>query len=178
MKKVNLIILFMIPCLAFSQESPLNVLFNKYSGQEGYTSVHITKYMFQLFAEISDENEDKEFKDVTSKLNAIKILALSDDATEKQRKTFKSGLISSLPGSVYKDLMIIKEGKKEITFKIKDDGKKISELVMFVDENDESVLIYLDGDINLRNISKLSKSMKIDGFEHLEKVDKENKTNK
>ncbi len=171
MKKASLIILLMLPVLAFSQKSPLNVLFDKYSGQEGYTSVHITKYMFQLFAEISDEKEDKEFKDVTSKLDAIKILTLSNDASESQRKSFKDELIKNLPKAVYKDLMIIKEGKKEITFKIKDDGGKISELVMFVDEKDESALIYLDGDINLKSISKLSKSMKIDGFEHLDKID-------
>ena len=175
MKKVSLIILLMLPVLAFSQKSPLNTLFDKYSGQDGYTSVHITKYMFQLFAEISNEKENKEFKDVTSKLEAIKILALSNDATYNQKKSFKKDLIQSLPSSVYKDLMIIKEGKKEISFKIKDDGGKISELLMFVDEDDESVLIYLDGDINLKNISKLSKSMKIDGFEHLEKVDEEYK---
>ena len=172
MKKVSLILLFMIPVLAFSQKSPLNQLFDKYSGQEGYTSVHITKYMFQLFAEISNDKEDKEFKDVTSKLSAIKILALSDDASENQKKSFKSDLIKNLPKSVYKDLMIIKDGKKEVSFMIKEEGNKISELVMFVDENNESTLIYLDGDINLKNISKLSKSMKIDGFEHLEKVDK------
>jgi len=172
MKKVNLIILFMIPVLALSQKSPLNELFDKYSGQEGYTSVHITKYMFQLFAKISDDKEDKEFKEVTSKLDAIKILTVSDDANANQKKTFKDEIIQRLPKSVYKDLMIIKDGKKEITFMIKEDGSKISELVMFVEENNESVLIYLDGDINLKNISKLSKSMKIDGFEHLEKVDK------
>lgn len=173
MKKVSLIILLMVPVLVFSQKSPLNTLFDKYSGQEGYTSVHITKYMFQLFAEISNDKEDKEFKDVTSKLDAIKILALSDDATESQKKSFKSELIKNLPKSQYKDLMIIREGKKVVTFMIKEDGSKISELVMFVDENDKSTLLYLDGDINLKSISKLSKSMKIDGFEHLEKVDKE-----
>ncbi|NJO88679.1 MAG: DUF4252 domain-containing protein, partial [Chloroflexia bacterium] len=117
MKKVSLIILFMLPMLAFSQKSPLNTLFDKYSGQEGYTSVQITKYMFQLFAEISNEKEDKDFKDVTSKLDAIKILALSKDATESQKNSFKKELIDNLPKSVYKDLMIIKDGKKEITFK-------------------------------------------------------------
>lgn len=162
----------MIPIMAFSQKSQLNAFFDKYSGQEGYTSVHITKYMFQLFAEISNDEEDKEFKEVTSKLDAIKILTVSNDASNAKKKAFKNALLGQLPQSVYKDLMIIKEGKKEITFKIREENKKISELVMFVDEIDESVLIYLDGDINLKQVSKLSKSMKIDGFEHLDKVDK------
>jgi hypothetical protein len=42
---------------------------------------------------------------------------------------------------------------------------------MTVDGLASPVLIYLEGDINLKHISKLSKSMKIDGFEHLEKID-------
>ena len=33
-----------------AQESQLNKIFDKYSGQEGYTSIHITSYMFELFA--------------------------------------------------------------------------------------------------------------------------------
>ncbi|MDF1549189.1 MAG: DUF4252 domain-containing protein [Bacteroidales bacterium] len=172
MKKVNLILLFMIPVLAFAQKSQLNTFFDKYSGQEGYTSVHITKYMFQLFEKVSDEKEDKEFKDVTSKLDAIKILAIDSKADEVSQKAFKNELIQKLPKSIYKDLMIIKEGKKEITFMIREEGNKISELVMFVDEPNESALIFLEGDIDLKKISKLSKTMKIDGFEHLDKVDK------
>lgn len=175
MKKVNLIVLFMLPFFAFAQNSQLNAFFDKYSGQEGYTSVYITKYMFQLFEKVSDEKEDKEFKDVTSKLDAIKILAVDSAASESAKRTFKNELLQQLPKALYKDLMVIKDGKKEITFKIREENNKISELLMLVVGPNESALIFLEGNIDLKKISKLSKTMKIDGFEHLEKVD-ENKT--
>ncbi|RLD84879.1 MAG: hypothetical protein DRJ07_04345, partial [Bacteroidetes bacterium] len=84
---------------------------------------------------------------------------------------FQKELLQILPKTNYKDLMIIKEGRQDIRFLIREENSKISELVMIITGEDDPVLIFLEGDINLKNISKMSKSMKIKGFEHLEKVD-------
>jgi hypothetical protein len=172
MKKLIIIIVFLIPFSLVGQKSQLNDFFEKYSGQEGYTSVYITKYLFQMFATISDEKEDKEFKDVTSKLESIKILTVDSAMNQNKKIDFANELKKILPKTDYKDLMVVKEGKKQINFMIRESNGKISELVMAVSGPDEPVLIFLEGDINLAKVSKLSKSMKIDGFEHLEKVDK------
>ena len=173
MKKIIIILLVVLsPIWLFAQNSKLNDFFDKYSGQEGYTSVYITKYMFELFAKISDEKEDKEFKELTSKLNAIKILTADSTMEVRNGGKFQKELLQILPKSNYKDLMIIKEGKQDIRFLIREEKSKISELVMIITGQGEAVLIFLEGDIDLKNVSKLSKSMKIKGFEHLEKVDK------
>ena len=50
MKKLAIILLAILPMLGMAQESQLNALFNKYSGQDGYTSVYITSYMFGMFS--------------------------------------------------------------------------------------------------------------------------------
>ena len=127
--------------------------------------------MFELFAKISDEQEDKEFKELTSNLNSIKILTADSLMEVRNGGKFQKELMQILPKTNYKELMIIKEGKQDIRFLIREEKNKISELVMIVTGQGEPVLIFLEGDINLKNISKLSKSMKIKGFEHLEKVD-------
>lgn len=172
MKKVIIMLLVVLsPVWLLAQNSKLNDFFNKYSGQEGYTSVYITKYMFELFAKISDEQEDKEFKELTSNLNSIKILTADSLMEARNGGKFQKELLQILPKTNYKELMIIKEGKQDIRFLIREEKSKISELVMIVTGQGEPVLIFLEGDINLKNISKLSKSMKIKGFEHLEKID-------
>ncbi len=170
MKKFNLILLFMLPIWVFSQDSHLDNLFDKYSGQEGYTSVYITKYMFELFAELDTEKEVEDFNDVTSQLNAIKILTTNNKADKKQVANFKKEMLKSLSSKEYQDLMIVKEGKQDVTFKIRKNAGKITELLMLVSDELETVLIYLSGDINLKKISKLSKSMKVNGLEHLSKI--------
>lgn len=165
------ILILSLPILTLAQSSQVEQIFDKYSGQEGYTSVHITKYMFDMFARIADDEEDKEFKEVTSNLTAIKILTLDSITNLNRKKSFYQELSESISEPNYKDLMIVKDGDEEIKFLIKEANDKISELVMIVGGNNDGVLISLMGDINLKQISKLSKSMDIKGFEHLDKVE-------
>lgn len=164
-------ILFFLFISTSAQSSQVEKLFDKYSGQEGYTSVHITKYMFDMFSKIADEEEDKEFKEITSSLTAIKILTVDNDEANR-KDNFYIEMSKAISPPIYQDLMIVKDGNEEIKFMVKDADNKISELVMLIDEEDGGTMIYLLGDINLKDISKLSKSMNIKGFEHLDKVEK------
>ncbi len=170
MKRLLIILILVIPNLVFGQKSQLNELFDKYSGMDGYTSVYITNYMFELVAKIEADEDMEEFKNVTKGLDFIKILTISDDSQAGDRVGFMNDLKSVLKKPLYKDLMVVKEGKETITFKVLEDKKKIVELVMTVEGGDEPVLIYMGGDIDLNNVSKMSKSFKIDGFEHLKEV--------
>ncbi len=170
MKKIFLILFILIPVSVFSQKTQLNAFFDKYSGQEGYTSVYITKYLFQMFAKLDNGKEENDFKDATSTLDAIKILSVDSALNVSKKIDFAVELKKVLPASEYKDLMVVREGKKQINFMIRENNGKISELVMTVVGQDKPLLIFLEGYINLKKISKLSKSMNIDGFENLDKV--------
>lgn len=170
MKKIMILMIAFLPVLGMAQKSQLNTLFDKYSGQEGYTSVYITSYMFDLFSKIADES-DEDLERVTKGLKSIKILTISDDLSPENQQAFYKEINEALPESIYKDFMIVKDGKEEVIFKVHDDGKKISEFVMIVKDPKEPVLMFLEGDINLKQIAKMSKTMDIKGFEHLEKVE-------
>jgi len=151
----------------------LNDLFDKYSGKDGYTSVYITKYMFNMFKDVENKTEEGDFEDIATKLNFIKILTFDKpDITAKEN--FSKELLSKLPNSSYKEIMVIKEGSETIKFLFKEGSKNNSELVMLVTGPDEPVLLFMEGNIKMSDLSKLSKTTNIDGFEHLKKVD-ENK---
>lgn len=172
MKRIVIVIVALMPIVGWAQESKLNQLFDKYSGKEGYTSVYITSYMFELFSKLADEEETLE--NVTKGLEAVKILTVSDNLSKNLRASFYDEVNAALLGTYYKDFMIVKDGEQEITFKVRDEGVKISEFVMIVKDPREPVLMFLTGDIDLKNIAKMSKTMDIKGFEHLEKVDDNN----
>ncbi len=169
MKKLIIILALWMPLLLKGQESKLHRFFDEYSGKEGYTSVYITKYTFDLFARITDETEEKEFHALTSKLNSVKIL------TAQKSSNFEKQILQIIGNDIYHDLMIVKDGKQTVRFLVNEKNGKISELVMIVTGKDEPVLMFLEGDIDLNNISKLSKSMNINGFEYLDKIDEKNK---
>lgn len=170
MKRLLIILILVVPNIVIGQNSQLNKLFEKYSGMDGYTSVHITKYMFELVAKIDTDEDMDEFKDVTKGLDYIKILTVSDERDKNKKGKFIQELKSVLKTPLYKDLMVVKEGKETVVFKVLEVKKKIVELVMTVEGGGEPVLIYMGGDIDLNKISKMSKSFKIDGFEHLKDV--------
>jgi len=153
--------------VAKGQNSAVDKLFEKYSGKEGYTSILISKYMFSMFSDVNPDN--KEFNDLVGKLNSIKILA--SDSTNKEGVNFYSEIIKELPIKDYKELMVVKEKDQVVKFLVKDVNGVIVELLLIVGGKSDNVLICIQGDnINLKNIAKLSKSMKIDGLENLEKI--------
>lgn len=153
--------------LAIAQKSPVDKLFEKYSGKEGYTSVYISEYMFTLFSNIN--SGDKDFQDVIKGLSGIKILATEG---AKTGINFHAEIMRELPANMYKELMVIKEKGENLTFLVKDVNGKIVELLLIGGGND-NVLISIQGsNINLKNISKLSKSMDIDALNVLENIEK------
>ena len=170
MKKIILgIVAITLSIAAMAQTNAVDRLFDKYADKDGYTSVLVTKYMFQLFEKVASDKDDKDFKEITRKLTGIKILTIDSAVNVKRGHSFYKEIISSLPTSEYKDLMVIKEKGQEVKFMIREDNGKISELLM-VAGGDDAVLIALQGDIDLKQVSKLSKSMNIKGFERLDKV--------
>ncbi|NVO09520.1 MAG: DUF4252 domain-containing protein [Bacteroidales bacterium] len=169
MKRVCVLIFFaMVLIVAKGQNSAVDKLFDKYSGKEGYTSILISKYMFSMFSDVNPENKD--FNDLVSKLNSIKILA-SDSSSNNVGVNFYNEIMKELPSKDYKELMVVKEKNQDIKFLVKDVNGVIVELLLVVGGKFENVLICIQGEnINLKNIAKLSKSMKINGLENLEKI--------
>lgn len=157
-----------IPMMLFAQQSPVDKLFDKYSGREGYTSVFISKHLFSLFAEA--EMEDKDFEDLLGKLTGIKIL--SAEGTAQSGVNFYNEIIKELPLKEYTELMVVKEKGQDFKFLIREKNGKILELLMISGGINNNALISIQGDINMKNISNLSKSMNIQGLENLEKMEK------
>ena len=167
-KTVLLLSALFFSCLLVAQNTPVDQLFDKYSRKEGFTSIYITSYMFSMFSDL--ETDDPEFDELVKNLKAIKILA-SDSSFVGNVNFFKE-IIDKLPKDQYKELMIIKEKDQDIKFMVNEKNGKITELLLIAGGKEDNVLISIQGNIDLKNISKLSKSMKINGLENLEKIDK------
>ena len=56
---------------------------------------------------------------------------------------------------------------------IRKDGKNIKELLLLINQDDEAGFISITGNINLKSIAKLSKTMDIKGLDQLQKMDEE-----
>jgi len=170
MKKIILSLMILAcPLIMLAQNTRLDRLFDEYADKEGYTTVIITKSMFDLFASVANDKDDKDLKDITSRLDKIKILSCDCKSGAKATIDFYNEIICNMPKQDYEDLMIINDGHERVKFAIKKRGDKITELVMVVGGSDACV-ISLQGDIDLKQVAKLSKTMNIKGLEHLDNV--------
>lgn len=168
MKTIAVItMLILMPLSLTAQGSPADRLFEKYSGKEGYTSVFISRYMFGLFSNL--ETADKEIEDIFSRLTGIRILA-SDQKTEAGVNFFDE-IMKDLPSGVYQELMVVREKDQDFKFLIRETDGIINELLMVAGGVSNNALISIQGNIDLNTISRLSRSMKIDGLDALEKID-------
>ena len=134
----------------------------------------MTKYTFELFKKIENAQEGKDFDEVVTKLKAIKILAPDSVKHITTNGSFLKDLRKALPDAQYKDLMIVRDGPETISFMVREDGPKISEFVMTIEGDGAPFLLFLEGDIDLNEIAKLSRTLDINGFQHLDKLKDKN----
>ena len=166
--------LLALPMTLPAQKSSVDSFFSKYSDQEGYTSVEVTKGLFELFAEIdADDPEFEDFQKAVEGLESLKLLAYSSEkGSNETKEKFAKDIMSSIPFSEYKELMVIKDNDANVNFYAKNNAQVITEMIMVVDGKEEAVILSMKGNIDLNYVAKLGKSMNLDGMNYLEKMKK------
>jgi len=174
MKKLMVVLVMMaVAEAAQAQGDAISKFFSKYQNDETFSQVNMSSKMFSLMANLEVENpEDQEVVNMISKLKGLKILAKEE--ARNSRELYKEAL-GMIPAKEYEELMSVRDKDKDMKFFIKESGGKISELVMVAGGNEEFMLLSIFGEIDLKQISKISKKMNIDGLENLENIkDKKN----
>jgi hypothetical protein len=168
MKKIGLILIsvfMMFP--GFAQEDAISKFFSEYEGREDFTTIYITSRMFGLIAQIPESDDEEEVMNLIRKLKGLKIL--TTDKYGERNELYREAL-KKLPREGFEELMLIKEGNEEIKFLIAEKDGKINEFLMLIGGEDSFFLMSMVGSMTLEDISKLSKTMDIEGFNHLEKL--------
>lgn len=188
MKKLVLIIAIALsPVVTFGQS-----LFDKYEDLDGVTSVVVNQKMFNMLAQIdvqTDDPEADEFLNMVKKLDNLKVLTTGDAKVSGQ---MKADVDKYLKTANLEELMRIKDGDQTVNFYVKNgkDENHVKELLMFVNglkeltknqditingekREVETVLLSLTGDIDLRQVSKLTNKMNVPGGKQLEKAGKQ-----
>jgi len=171
MKKV--LVSFTALCLSLllqAQSNQIDEMFNKYSEREGFTVVTISGKMFSMFADQDEENNEAD--NVISHLKSIRILSV-EDSLLNLNINFYTELSRKLDLSVYEELMVVREGRDITKFLIRQTGKIISELLIVTGGPGGNSLISIKGELNLKNISDLSKTIDIQELKSLDKIDRD-----
>jgi hypothetical protein len=160
--------LMMLALCVTAQNTAVDKVFDKYSGKDGYTTVYISSFMFNMLNSLeSDDPEYNEFKKATAGINSIKILTQDGGDSE----AFGSELLKMLPRSEYQEMMVVKDQDEDVLFLAREEGGKITEFLLRVSGGGEDALIAITGDIDLESISKIASGLDMPGLENLEDIE-------
>jgi hypothetical protein len=188
MKKVIVIVaLIAAPFLSGAQS-----IFDKFEDNAKVASVIVNQKMFSMIASIDidmDDPEGQQYMDMIKKITGLKVFTTDDEAVSAD---MKATVTKYLKSSQLEELMRVKDGDQTVKFYVKEgkDENHVKELLMFVsglkeltkDQNIEingkkreieTVLLSLTGDIDLRQVSKITNQMDIPGGDQLKKAEKQ-----
>ena len=166
-KYIVITVMALLPLAGFSQS-----VFDKFEDLDDVTTVIVNKSMFNLLAKMDIETDDPEAREFISIVNSLKSLKVFTTENKKIGDDMKSSVESYLSSSKMEELMRIKDKDANVKFYIKEgkDADHVSELLMFVTgmknveangQRFETVILSLTGDIDLNNISSLTKKMNL-----------------
>lgn len=173
MKKLMIItIAFMLPFVSSAQN------FEKYVGMKGVDEVVITSKMFKLLTRIdlnADDPETQQYIDLIENLKEIRIFTTKEENIRQQMST---DVASYLQKDSLEELMRVTESDKSVKFYYKPGRNEnyVSQLFMFMEGKEKdrpiSVILNITGDIDLAQVSKLARDLKIPGGEELENIER------
>lgn len=187
MKKNIPLVLFCFFCYFGMAQS----IFERYANSKEVSYFSISPKMFQMLGQMSiniDDPEAEEFLTMVKSINNFKVLVSAEAKVSDEMRTW---IDSHIKKENLEVLMTFNdEDAKSITFYVKEGSSenKVAQLLMYSKDmnssrNDssnikingrtlETVLLLLEGDIDLNQISKLTDKMDLPGGDQLKKASK------
>ena len=157
MKRIVLLVMAVaFPAFIIAQNSAVDKLFNKYSGQEGVTTVSISPELFQIVKAL--EIEEVEDADIPfDKIASVKILTIEDEE-QWEGVNFYTEIAKDLDVSNFEEVMTVNDGGEMVRIWMKVEKNEVSEFLLIVG-GDDNVLVYITGNFNMNDLDELAESV-------------------
>lgn len=164
MKKIMILILLCFCGLWSSAQSLVEDFSNKHGEEVPFTVVNVSAKMFSLITDAADLKTKSIIKNLTG-FRLLRTTMLTDN--------FYRVALSMVEKSKngFEELISVRDGKENVRIYIREVKGVVEELVVVVKNVNEFMLMGFTGNIDLKKISQLSKSMNISGMEYLNKID-------
>lgn len=160
---------FLLPLLllgagAFCQEDAISQFFGKYVDDPRFTVISVSPRMFRLMSKARWDTVPGELKQTVANLHSFRVLS-----TDAAPLRFYKEALTLIDHKQYEELITVRSGgsKDNLRFMIKENGDKVSELLMIAADEDGFTLMSFVGDIDLDKLSRLSADMDIKGMQDL-----------
>lgn len=182
MKKLSLVLIGFMLSLTVKGQS----IFERFADYDDVSLVSISPKMFKMLGQLSvslDDPEAQEYIDMVSSIENFKVLISGNDEVTAAMSKWAAEQLSS---EDLEELMTIKDADADVAFYVKN-GKsddRVEKLIMYVngvnpeiikdsplgERTVETIILLIEGDIDLKQISKLTDQMSLPGGKQLRKA--------
>ena len=182
MKKLSLVLIGFMLSLTVKGQS----IFERFADYDDVSLVSISPKMFKMLGQLSvslDDPEAQEYIDMVSSIENFKVLISGNDEVTVAMSKWVAEQFSSKD---LEELMTIKDADADVAFYVKN-GKsddRVEKLIMYVngvnpeiikdsplgERTVETIILLIEGDIDLKQISKLTDQMSLPGGKQLRKA--------
>jgi hypothetical protein len=151
-----LLVAALLPVAGFAQNNPLNSFIKKYQDQPGFYYLDLKTNM------MSDEPE---------KVINLKLLSFDEkDNSSFMAKNLYNDFFNKVDKNEYKGLVEVKSSGDNVEMLVKKEGEKISEIIIAVQGDKETVLISASGSFSMKDLGKFSNLKECKGLQVLEQL--------
>ena len=182
MKNLSLVLIGFMLSLTVKGQS----IFERFADYDDVSLVSISPKMFKMLGQLSislDDPEAQEYIDMVSSIENFKVLISGNDEVTAAMSKWAAKQLSSKD---LEELMTIKDADADVAFYVKS-GKsddRVEKLIMYVngvnpeimkdsplgERSVETIILLIEGDIDLKQISKLTDQMSLPGGKQLRKA--------
>ena len=182
MKNLSLVLIGFMLSLSVKGQS----IFERFADYDDVSLVSISPKMFKMLGQLSvslDDPEAQEYIDMVSSIDNFKVLISGNDEVTAAMSKWAAEQLSSKD---LEELMTIKDADADVAFYVKS-GKsddRVEKLIMYVNGVNpeimkdsplgerpvETIILLIEGNIDLKQISKLTDQMSLPGGKQLRKA--------
>ena len=182
MKNLSLVLIGFMLSLSVKGQS----IFERFADYDDVSLVSISPKMFKMLGQLSvslDDPEAQEYIDMVSSIDNFKVLISGNDEVTAAMSKWAAEQLSSKD---LEELMTIKDADADVAFYVKS-GKsddRVEKLIMYVngvnpeimkdsplgERSVETIILLIEGNIDLKQISKLTDQMSLPGGKQLRKA--------
>lgn len=150
-----------MPALLSAQSNPLDSYILKYAGTSGF-------YFLDLKTNMFNPSEDEGGNtDETSIIN-LKMISVEDSKNpEIQSSTLYNQFYDKFNKNEYKGIVEVKSSGENVEMMVKKEGDFINEMIITIQDKEETTLIVATGKFSLKDMAKFSNAKNCKGFEIL-----------
>ena len=139
-----------------SAQAQSSDMFQRLSAHQGVTSVYISRALLSIMPNLSSNTGGVDVQSLTRRLEQIEIHNSNGNA--EANRIIREGVASLVDSGTYEVLMRVREGNNNIVFYARKEGNYFRDLIMHIDETNNSTIIRIMGAFTAEDIQNVADS--------------------